>query len=117
MKLDDKHYKLVDDMEALVEAPPSMAKCTSLKVSGPVKFTAGVVLEGDVDITNGASASALMPLYLLALRALWLISSELVVRMGAHACLLLASTESQKPMVLAAGVYSGAVSRSALVEA
>lgn len=32
IKLDDKHYKLVDKMEALVEGYPSLLDCTSLKV-------------------------------------------------------------------------------------
>jgi hypothetical protein len=32
IKLDDKHYKLVDKMEALVEGYPSLLGCTSLKV-------------------------------------------------------------------------------------
>ena len=32
IKLDDKHYKLVDKMEALVEGYPSMLECKSLKV-------------------------------------------------------------------------------------
>ncbi|KAG1675771.1 hypothetical protein FOA52_012427 [Chlamydomonas sp. UWO 241] len=50
VKLDDKHYKLVDMMEALVEAPPSMVDCSSLTVTGAVKFSAGVVLKGDVQI-------------------------------------------------------------------
>lgn len=56
VKLDDKHYKLVDKMAALVAAYPSMAQCTSLRVSGPVKFGPSVMLEGDVTITNGAEA-------------------------------------------------------------
>lgn len=50
MKLDDNHYKLVDQMEALVEAPPSLLHATSLTVKGPVKFAAGVVIEGDVTL-------------------------------------------------------------------
>ena len=57
VKLDDKHYKLVDKMEELVDEPPSMAACTSLKVSGAVRFAKGVVLEGDVSVSNGASTS------------------------------------------------------------
>lgn len=32
IKLDDKHYKLVDKMEALVEAYPSLLDCTALTV-------------------------------------------------------------------------------------
>ena len=53
VKLDDKHYKLVDKMEALVDAPPSLIDATSLTVKGPVKFSKGVVIKGDVTLSNG----------------------------------------------------------------
>lgn len=52
IKLDDKHYKLVDQMEALVEEYPSLAGCTSLKVTGPVNFAAGVAIAGAVEVVN-----------------------------------------------------------------
>lgn len=58
IKLDDKHYKLVDKMEKLVEGYPSMLECKSLKVTGPVKFAHGVALKGDVEIVNTAAAPA-----------------------------------------------------------
>ena len=54
VKLDDKYYKLVDKMEALTEAPPSLLHADSLTVKGPVKFLAGTSIAGDVLITNGA---------------------------------------------------------------
>jgi UTP--glucose-1-phosphate uridylyltransferase/phosphoglucomutase len=61
VKLDDKHCKLVDKMEALVEAYPSMLECKSLKVTGPVKFAAGVALKGDCVFTNnGTEVETLM---------------------------------------------------------
>lgn len=52
VKLDDKHYKLVDQMEALTEAVPSLIKCTALTVVGAVKFEPEVVIEGAVTLTN-----------------------------------------------------------------
>eukprot|EP00192_Tetraselmis_astigmatica_P005321 CAMPEP_0117697978 /NCGR_PEP_ID=MMETSP0804-20121206/29524_1 /TAXON_ID=1074897 /ORGANISM="Tetraselmis astigmatica, Strain CCMP880" /LENGTH=458 /DNA_ID=CAMNT_0005512279 /DNA_START=54 /DNA_END=1430 /DNA_ORIENTATION=- len=55
IKMDDKYYKLVDKMEAMVEGFPSLAKCTSLKVEGPVKFAKGITLVGDVIISNGTT--------------------------------------------------------------
>lgn len=58
IKLDDKHYKLVDKMEALVEAYPSLLDCTSLTVKGPVKFAAGVAIKGAVEVTNDGSEPA-----------------------------------------------------------
>jgi UDP-N-acetylglucosamine pyrophosphorylase len=52
VKLDDKHYKLVDKMEALVEDYPSMKDAKSLTVKGPVKFSKGVVIKGAVTVNN-----------------------------------------------------------------
>lgn len=53
VKLDDKYYKLVDKMDALTEAPPSLKNATSLTVKGPVKFQKGVVIHGAVLVVNG----------------------------------------------------------------
>ena len=53
VSLDDKHYKFVDGFEKLVaQGVPSLIKCNRLKVQGPVEFTQGVVLDGDVTIVN-----------------------------------------------------------------
>ena len=54
VKLDDKFYKLVDKLEALVEAPPSLRDAKSLTVKGPVLFRKGVVFKGDTLVVNGA---------------------------------------------------------------
>jgi UTP--glucose-1-phosphate uridylyltransferase len=43
-------YKLVDQLEPL--GVPSLIGCRSLKISGPVHFEEGVVIEGDVEIKN-----------------------------------------------------------------
>ncbi len=59
VKLDDKYYKLVDKMEALTEAPPSLLHAKSLTVKGPVKFVKGVVIKGDVTFENGEQSSVL----------------------------------------------------------
>lgn len=53
VKLDDKFYKLVDKMDKLTIAPPSLKDAKSLTVKGPVKFQKGVVIKGDVLIVNG----------------------------------------------------------------
>ena len=53
VKLDDKFYKLVDKMDALTLAPPSLKEAKSLTVKGPVKFEKGVVIKGDVLVVNG----------------------------------------------------------------
>ena len=54
VKLDDKYYKLVDKMDALTDAPPSLKQATSFTVKGPVKFQKGIVIKGDVLVVNGA---------------------------------------------------------------
>ena len=59
VKLDDKYYKLVDKMEALTEAPPSLLHAKSLTVKGPVMFVKGVVIKGDVTFENGEQSSVL----------------------------------------------------------
>jgi UDP-N-acetylglucosamine pyrophosphorylase len=43
-------YKLVDSIESL--GVPSLIGCRSLKVSGPVRFEPGVIIEGDVEVTS-----------------------------------------------------------------
>lgn len=61
VKLDDKHYKLVDQMEALVGAYPSLKACGSLTVEGPVKFGTGLLtgtsFAGDNKVTNADPAA------------------------------------------------------------
>eukprot|EP00887_Chlorella_sp_A99_P004156 scaffold23.g4156.t1 len=58
IKLDDKHYKLVDQMQALTRAVPSLISATSLTVKGPVSFGPRLVLKGEVTITNAAAEPA-----------------------------------------------------------
>ena len=53
VKLDDKYYKLVDKMESLCEAPPSLKDAKSLTVKGPVLFRKGCVFKGDTLVVNG----------------------------------------------------------------
>ena len=60
IKLDDKHYKLVDKMEALVEEYPSLVGAKSLTVKGPVKFTKGVTIKGAVTFENGEATGSLL---------------------------------------------------------
>lgn len=56
IKLDDKHYKLVDQLESLTLAVPSLIACKSLTVKGPVRFEEGVAIQGDVKLTNETAA-------------------------------------------------------------
>ena len=53
VKLDDKYYKLVDKMDSLTLAAPSLKEANSLTVKGPVKFQPGVVIKGSVLVVNG----------------------------------------------------------------
>jgi UDP-N-acetylglucosamine pyrophosphorylase len=51
--LDNKHFKTIADFEsAFPKGPPSLAHCDSLKITGPVRFEAGVVCRGRVSLTN-----------------------------------------------------------------
>lgn len=52
VKLDDAHYKLVDDMEALTPRVPSLVGCRSLTVKGAIRFESGVSCQGDVTLIN-----------------------------------------------------------------
>ena len=61
VKLDDKYYKLVDKMDSLTVAAPSLKEATSLTVKGPVKFQKGVVIKGAVLVVNG-DRSILIPI-------------------------------------------------------
>jgi UDP-N-acetylglucosamine pyrophosphorylase len=58
----DGNYKLVDQLEvALAEGAPSLRKCKSLAVKGPVLFSSDVIIEGDVTITNSDAAAKHLP--------------------------------------------------------
>ncbi|MEW5306477.1 MAG: hypothetical protein WDW36_008939 [Sanguina aurantia] len=62
IKLDDAHYKLVDQLEALVQQPPSLKEATSLTVKGAAKFDAAVTIVGDVFINaEGPNAPYSVP--------------------------------------------------------
>ena len=51
--LDSKCYKLLQDFEDYFrDAIPSLVRCDSLKIVGPVKFDKGVVCEGNVVFVN-----------------------------------------------------------------
>ena len=52
-------YKLVDQLEPL--GVPGLLRCQSLKVSGPVHFAAGVVIDGDVEINNTSGERKTLP--------------------------------------------------------
>lgn len=61
IKLDDAHYKLVDQLEALVLNPPSLVHATALTVKGAVKFEKGVEFEGDCVVEAVGTGPALLP--------------------------------------------------------
>lgn len=48
IKLDDRFYKHIGDLEARVPHTPSLLRCASLVVEGDVHFGEGLSLEGDV---------------------------------------------------------------------
>lgn len=57
VSLDPAHYKALADFERMFPAgAPSLRRCRSLRVEGPVRFAAGVVIEGDVTVRAGGPA-------------------------------------------------------------
>jgi UTP--glucose-1-phosphate uridylyltransferase len=52
-------YKLVDSIETL--GVPSLIDCHSLKVSGPVRFSPGVVIVGDVEVNHAGPEVWVVP--------------------------------------------------------
>jgi UTP--glucose-1-phosphate uridylyltransferase len=53
VSLDSDHYKRVDQLESrFADGPPSLRACRRLDVHGPVDFGAGVVVEGEVELTG-----------------------------------------------------------------
>jgi hypothetical protein len=51
--LDPVHYKLVDGLEKMLRrATPGLRRCRRLTVSGPVAFSPGVFLAGEVEFNN-----------------------------------------------------------------
>lgn len=48
-------YKLVDSLPSL--GVPSLIGCHSLRVTGPVRFAQGVVIQGDVEVLNARAES------------------------------------------------------------
>jgi hypothetical protein len=56
--LDDR-YRLVDALDRL--GVPSLAVCRQLMVEGPVRFTEGVVVEGEVVFRNSGTAEWVVP--------------------------------------------------------
>ncbi|KXZ50465.1 hypothetical protein GPECTOR_16g639 [Gonium pectorale] len=60
IKLDDAHYKLVDQLEALAPSVPSLKDASSVTVKGKVKFEAGVKLVGDVTLEAAGGSPAVL---------------------------------------------------------
>ena len=62
VKLDDRFYGLIDDMQGRFPAgAPSLIRCDSLTVQGDVRFGAGVVVQGTVTVENPADAQLVIP--------------------------------------------------------
>jgi UDP-N-acetylglucosamine pyrophosphorylase len=60
--LDPKFYKLLQDFERYFpDGPPSLVRCESLKVRGPVAFAKDVVCEGKVEFINSRQEKRIVP--------------------------------------------------------
>merc|ERR1712232_821973 len=61
IKLDDS-YKFVDAMDTMIpNGVPSLIGCSSLKIEGPIEFSPGVVISGDVKIKANGSEKQVVP--------------------------------------------------------
>ncbi|KAA5538811.1 UTP--glucose-1-phosphate uridylyltransferase [Roseiconus nitratireducens] len=58
VKLDDRYFKKIADLEARVEAAPSLRQCDSLTVTGNLKLASGIACVGDVTFTGDDSEDA-----------------------------------------------------------
>jgi UDP-N-acetylglucosamine pyrophosphorylase len=62
LALDGKHYKLVDQLDALTKAGvPSLRACDLLAVKGAVQFGSNNIFRGKVTVTNAASVPKSLP--------------------------------------------------------
>ncbi len=62
LDLDTNHYKLVDQLEQMIEGGvPSLKSCNELSVRGPVRFNSGNVFKGKVELTNPSSCPCSLP--------------------------------------------------------
>jgi hypothetical protein len=60
--LDPKHYKLLQDFDRYFpDGPPSLIRCDSLKIRGPIAFAKGVVCEGKVEFSNPSTETRIVP--------------------------------------------------------
>ncbi len=55
----DDHYKLVDSIDSI--GMPSLLDCRTLRISGPVIFSADVIIRGDVCFTNTTDQALVIP--------------------------------------------------------
>jgi len=60
--LDDRYYRKIDQLqERFPHGVPSLIDCRSLKVEGNVYFGRGIMIKGDVTITNALSKEVSIP--------------------------------------------------------
>ncbi|MEM0925287.1 MAG: UTP--glucose-1-phosphate uridylyltransferase [Planctomycetota bacterium] len=56
IELDSRYFKTIADLDARIASPPSLKRCSRLKVDGNVHFSNSVVLEGDCEARGDESA-------------------------------------------------------------
>jgi len=60
--LDDRYYRKIDQLqERFPHGVPSLVDCKSFKVEGNVYFGRGIMIKGDVTITNPLSKRVSIP--------------------------------------------------------
>lgn len=61
VRLDDRYYKGLPDLDARIPEPPSLVACRSLTIEGDVRLGAGVRMEGDVVLRNRSAKQKTVP--------------------------------------------------------
>jgi UDP-N-acetylglucosamine pyrophosphorylase len=71
--LDPQRYKLLRDFDQFFDqGTPSLVRCESLKVTGPIHFAAGVVCEGKVEFLNAGPEPRTVPAGTYRDQVVWL---------------------------------------------
>jgi UTP--glucose-1-phosphate uridylyltransferase len=62
ISLDPEHYKKIDQLEERFPAgAPSLKDCAALRVAGDVRFGKGVIIRGNVTVSNTGDRQAVIP--------------------------------------------------------
>jgi UDP-N-acetylglucosamine pyrophosphorylase len=61
VKLDDRFFRTIADLEQRIPVPPSLRECSSLSMTGNLSLSRGVVIRGDAAFLGGETPSTVPP--------------------------------------------------------